>query len=512
MILIDTKTLALHVRDYADSNQDYAILSHTWGPAQDEVTYEEMLVSPKDRPERTLVKPGYSKIVETCARAASSRYKLPYAWIDTCCINKASSAELSEAINSMFRYYKEAVVCFAYLADVTDSGYSFNASRWFRRGWTLQELIAPKDLVFYGRRWDFRGTKATMAGRITEITGIPDAILKHEAELSEIPVAQRFSWASERKTTREEDVAYSLLGIFDINMAMLYGEGSKAFIRLQEQILSENADDSIFLWNEPFSYHKLTGILATHPKSFRQMRSIIAEPSFRPRDFHLTNRGVRLKLGLAWDDDTGLAIFPVKHSLGTAGKPAGVYLRRVGTDLFVRARPQDCPTVKAEVTYTEFTAVKSLTGKQATTILDTVMRVVKPADVRITRVVPQGLWDPASQFLHATHTGAILGYLEFKKDPYPPFAFIFFFRNGHWSATVVKGEEWLSIQKSNFYSHYKHNLDELRYFDTMGDARMSKIERVPPNSKVLTVHMRVARGTGRPHLEIQEIERKGRTS
>ena len=297
MIFIDTKTLALHVRDNDDPDQRYAILSHVWGPTKDELTYEEMHVAPQDRPKSTLAKPGYRKIIETCRIASSHRYRLPYVWCDTCCINKSSSAELSEAINSMFRYYKEARVCFAYLFDVTESDYSFISSRWFSRGWTLQELIAPKDVVFYDQEWEFRGTKSSLATQITEITGIPDKILKQEMELSEVPVAQRFSWAAERKTTRDEDMAYSLLGIFGINMAMLYGEGSKAFIRLQEQILSQCADDSIFLWNDQFSDQELTGLLAPSPKSFRQMRSITPEPTVRPRDFYLTNRGIRLKLG-----------------------------------------------------------------------------------------------------------------------------------------------------------------------------------------------------------------------
>jgi hypothetical protein len=510
MIFIDTTTLALHVRDHADPDQRYAILSHVWGPTKDEVTYEEMSVPSEDRSKATLAKPGYQKIVETCRIASSSRYDLPYAWCDTCCINKSSSAELSEAINSMFRYYKEASICFAYLFDVTGSGYTFNSSKWFSRGWTLQELIAPRSVVFFNQEWKYIGTKARLATQITEITGIPDKILKHEMDLNEVPVAQRFSWASERKTTREEDIAYSLLGIFDINMAMLYGEGTKAFIRLQEQILGESADDSIFLWNDPSSRQKVTGLLAPSPSNFRQMRSITPEPVLMPRNFHLTNRGIRLKLGLAWDADTGLAILPVKHSLGAVGRPVGVYLRRVGPDLFVRAQPQDCPRVKTELVYAEFTAVKCLTANQASTIMEKVMRVEKPAGVHVSRVQPEGLWNPVAKCLHATHTGAILGYMEFKKEAYPVFAFIFFFTSGHWSATVVVGGRWASIHK-RFYKHYRDNLEELRYFDTMGDARMAKIEQIQPDSKCLTLHMRVARGTGRPHLEIREVDRKAGT-
>jgi hypothetical protein len=510
MIFIDTTTLALHVRDHADLDQRYAILSHVWGPTKDEVTYEEMSLPPRDRSKATLAKPGYQKIVETCRIASSSRYKLPYAWCDTCCINKSSSAELSEAINSMFRYYREASVCFAYLFDVTDSGYSFNSSKWFYRGWTLQELIAPKNVVFFNQEWEYIGTKASLANQITEITGIPNKILKHEMELSEVPVAQRFSWASERNTTREEDIAYSLLGIFDINMAMLYGEGTKAFMRLQEQILGESADDSIFLWNDPFSHQKVTGLLAPSPRSFRQMRSITPEPAVRLRDYHLTNRGIRIKLSLAWDNDTGLAILPVGHSLGAVGRPVGVYLRRVGPDLFVRAQPQECPRVKTELEFNDITAVKSLTASQASTIMDKVMRVEKPAGVDVSRVEPKGLWSPAAKCLHATHTGAILGYMEFQKAAYPVFAFVFFFTRGHWSATVVVGGRWASIRK-RFLKHYRDNLEEFRYFDTMGDARMAKIEQIRPDSQCLTLHMRVARGTGRPHLEIREVDRRAGT-
>ncbi|KAL5117859.1 hypothetical protein ACEQ8H_004177 [Pleosporales sp. CAS-2024a] len=509
MLLIDTATLALHFRDYSDADQRYAILSHIWGPDKDEVTYEEMMIPPKDRPEKLLQKSGYKKIVEACKLAASSRYRLPYAWIDTCCINKASSAELSEGINSMFRYYREASICFAYMPDMTDEGSSFIASKWFTRGWTLQELIAPREVVFYGRAWDFKGTKTSLAAQITDITGIPDKILRHDMELNEIPVAQRFSWASERRTTREEDTAYCLLGIFDINMAILYGEGSKAFVRLQQQILSESADDSIFLWNDPFSNDKFTGILAPHPNRFRQMRSIRAEPRFRTRDFYLTNRGIKLSVGLAWDGPTGLAILPLKHSLGAVAKPVGIYLRRVGWDLFVRANPQECPTVEADVTPMDFVAVKSLTTGQLTIITEKVMRVVMPASIRISQVKPLGLWDPKSQFLHATHTGGVLGFIEFTNDAYPIFAFVFFFGNGHWSATVIQGEKWKATRK-NFYSLI--SLNDLAYFDTMGNARMGKIEPVSPSSKVLTLHMRVARGSARPHVEIREVDRKATLS
>jgi hypothetical protein len=163
--------------------------------------------------------------------------------------------------------------------------------------------------------------------------------------------------------------------------------------------------------------------------------------------------------------------------------------------------------VKTEVTYTEFTAAKSLTATQASTIMDKVMRVMKPAGVRVSRVEPRGLWDPSAKWLHATHTGAIIGYMEFQADSYPVFAFVFFFRNGHWSATVVVGDQWTARRKE-FHKYYRDNLHELQYFDTMGYARMEKVDKIKPDSHVLTLHMRVARGTGRPHLEIKQVDRK----
>jgi hypothetical protein len=512
MILIDTKTLALHVRDYSDPPPRYAILSHVWGRAKDEVTYEEMLALPEDRTTTTKDKRGYRKLVETCKLASSTKYDLPFAWVDTCCINKASSADLSEAINSMYRYYEEAATCFAYLFDVTDMDRSFRQSKWFTRGWTLQELIAPKEVDFFDQKWELLGSKSTQktATLISEITGIPREVLDHSVDLVDVPIAQRFSWASERETTRKEDEAYSLLGIFDINMAMLYGEGKKAFIRLQEQILGQSADDSIFLWSEPFANQKFSGLLASSPHCFRQMRSIKAEPTFRARDFYLTNRGIRLQVGLAWDERTGMAILPIKHSIGDVLKPVGIYLRRVGPDSFVRARPGDwAATVSRDVKWTDFTVVKSLTDTQSATIINKAMRIVIPQEVEVTQVEPRGLWDPSSSCLNATHAGAILGFVEFKrmeKEEHRRFAFIFFFRNGHWQATIAAGTEWDPIRK-NFYPHYKHYLHELRINDTMGDARMRYLRG--QDKMDITIHMRINKATGRPYLDIKVIKRPG---
>ena len=178
------------------------------------------------------------KIRHACRIARENGYR--YIWIDSCCIDKASSSELSEAINSMYRWYCLSTVCYAYLADVPpgkdsrEEESAFRRSRWFERGWTLQELIAPSSVTFLAADWTPIGSKHILADLIEDIAGIPDEALLHAQSLDEFSVAQRLSWAARRETTRVEDRAYSLLGIFDINMPTLYGEGELAFRRLQE--------------------------------------------------------------------------------------------------------------------------------------------------------------------------------------------------------------------------------------------------------------------------------------
>lgn len=191
----------------------------------------------------------------TCHRALQDGFQ--YVWIDTCCIDKSSSAELSEAINSMFRWYQESKICYAFLSDVADGRTLFHESRWFSRGWTLQELIAPKRVVFLNQNWEPLGDREELADEITVATGIERHILARpdcnvQDMLRSFSVAQRMRWASKRVTTRAEDIAYCLMGLFDVNMPPLYGEGAyKAFERLQEAIISETADHSILAFREP---------------------------------------------------------------------------------------------------------------------------------------------------------------------------------------------------------------------------------------------------------------------
>ncbi|KAK3364641.1 hypothetical protein B0T25DRAFT_599039 [Lasiosphaeria hispida] len=159
-----------------------------------------------------------------------------------CCIDKASSAELSEAINSMFTWYKSAAVCIAYLSDLPrepfyDVGKTLRQCRWFKRGWKLQELIAPRHMLFYNGSWSSLGNESSLAPYLSRTTRINALILQYAELLKSVSVGKRMSWAADRETTRVEDIAYCLFGIFGVNMPLLYGEGEKAFVRLQQELL-----------------------------------------------------------------------------------------------------------------------------------------------------------------------------------------------------------------------------------------------------------------------------------
>lgn len=257
MWLLHTSTFEL--RQFPSQPPRYAILSHCWD--ESEVTFTDML---DIRHAKTL--PGWLKILFACTVA---RNLIEWIWIDTCCIDKSSSAELSEAINSMFAWYRGAAHCLAYLGDVDASEdprlmeSTFRKSRWFTRGWTLQELIAPPDgttFSFLSKDWRLIGNRQRLAVVISAITRIDTWVLRRaigpQRQPSDIlggySVAKRMSWAAQRKTTRAEDRAYSLMGLFDVNMPVLYGEGGdRAFHRLQLEIIRQFPDHSIFAWNWP---------------------------------------------------------------------------------------------------------------------------------------------------------------------------------------------------------------------------------------------------------------------
>jgi hypothetical protein len=317
MRLLDIHTLGFRWFAEVPKDQPYVILSHVWG--EEELTYEEheaWLTARKSDPD--LAEPdtaGFRKLVSFCRvcerdyhtvtvhfegrhghnaktfvmaqrkdaqddaigsipdswRSDEQNYEAPtvlapkevqWVWMDTCCIDKRRSADLSEAINSMYQWHRDAACCIAYLSDV-QSGRSEHGttpkehaehSKWFTRGWTLQELIAPVEVWFYDADWKPFWSRNGAHLAIASITSIDYHVLMMQPTsdtLYRIPVAVRLSWAANRETTRVEDRAYSLMGLLDINMPLMYGEGDKAFGRLQETFLKQTVDHSILIWNRP---------------------------------------------------------------------------------------------------------------------------------------------------------------------------------------------------------------------------------------------------------------------
>lgn len=284
----------------------------------------------------------YSKIRGCCAQAALDGFD--YAWIDSCCIDKTSSSELSEAINSMFSWYSRAQVCYAYLSDVPAGGVGkdhlrvdsyFRASEWFTRGWTLQELLAPRSVVFFDRDWVDIGTRHSLQGLVSAITGV-----KNMGKFEHACVAQKMSWASRRRTTRIEDQAYFLMGLFGVNMPPLYGEGSNAFYRLQLEILKHSDDESLFAWTEQGSFENYVrgDILAPSPAAFSDCGSVVRRIfDVDTPEFTMTNKGLRMELKLLKEADThvGVLLAPLNCSLGD-GKLLVIQLGRNFKDRFFR--------------------------------------------------------------------------------------------------------------------------------------------------------------------------------
>ncbi|KAH8901249.1 hypothetical protein GQ53DRAFT_775862 [Thozetella sp. PMI_491] len=287
MRLINVETLDLE-EFYGEEVPKYAILSHTWEDG--EVTFQDW-----KEPSISSKKPGFAKI-----RGACRQY--------TNCIDKTSSAELTEAINSMFAWYQRAEICYNYLIDVPpidkkdrDRLVHFRKSRWFTRGWTLQELLAPQRSVFFSQDWaKFGSRSSSLLNPISSITGI-DVRFLSGTSLMNASVSEKMSWLSRRVTTRVEDIAYCALGIFDINMPLLYGEGMKAFIRLQEEIIKVSNDHTLFCWTWTNSIPRdWVSMLAPSPEAFMFSESYLArETTATPSSYSMTNAGLSIRLATA---------------------------------------------------------------------------------------------------------------------------------------------------------------------------------------------------------------------
>jgi hypothetical protein len=415
MRLINASTLRLE--EFLDGRHapPYAILSHTWGDG--EVTFQDIA-----NLELAKTKKGFGKIEETCKLAKAN--DIGYAWVDTCCIDKTSSAELTEAINSMFQWYAQSKICYAWLADlgIDQPAEDFASCRWFTRGWTLQELIAPREVEFYDEAWGFRGTKATLSDKLQKVTGIDEEALRVGTIgiLSAIPLARRMSWASRRVTTRLEDMAYCLLGIFSVNMPMLYGEGERAFVRLQEEIIKNSNDLSLFAWTLPSdaetglrdlslstsgtsqaSRQEHYGILAPSPAYFKDAGDIApGNGGLFDETYVMTNKGLQIAAELApLDNATVMPLHCVKSS---TGQRVAINLRQYGTRQYARYRADTL------VLYTGFLG-KAPSWQKPSGALE--------VDLRPTVFLSKGLTAEEATFAaRSCRGGILLGPSVFSKD------------------------------------------------------------------------------------------------
>ncbi|KAK4207909.1 heterokaryon incompatibility protein-domain-containing protein [Rhypophila decipiens] len=391
MRLLNARTLKLE-SFFGTQPPPYAILSHTW--EQEEVLFADIQDKKTPFPDHKL---GAYKVKKSCTQARQLGFD--HVWIDTCCIDKTSSAELSESINSMFAWYRQADICFAFLGDVNDTNSAVKAtvegSRWFTRGWTLQELVAPRQVIFFDSQWKEIGRREPdgevnnsafldMLGRATRI---PSSLLCRDAagpcslgglyqkanekqhpmrlyhgtcqgcsRKDTLPMflrdrfsnAQKMSWAARRVTTRREDQAYCMLGLFCVNMPLLYGEGEAAFIRLQEEILRKSDDPSLLAFDH-FNMGKAwytvdTGLLAPSALSFQDSQIRLPRSSRIQTLNRMTLDSKTISLHLLLCPDNGrsrsrlwLAILPCRYEDDLAARPA-LLLESVSHDNTVFSR------------------------------------------------------------------------------------------------------------------------------------------------------------------------------
>jgi hypothetical protein len=298
---IDDATKATILRPLA-----YAILSHRWLDYEPDFSNISTGVIPPG--------PGLNKLKQFCHHAPT--YKCEWAWSDTCCIDKSSSAEINESIRAMFRWYRQAEICLVYLGDTLNPG-DVAKDQWFNRGWTLQELLAPKQIRFFNKNWALLGTRPGGNADGSETNKFSADFRRELSTITKIPVDDLESftpktrrarevlfWASNRTTTREEDEAYSLLGILNVSIPIAYGEGARAFYRLQVEIANTCNEGNLFHWvGTPSEYNSaFAGGLSCF--SFpEEDRPQILDPSISPiprgsRLFTITNEGLRIKLPL----------------------------------------------------------------------------------------------------------------------------------------------------------------------------------------------------------------------
>ncbi|THV01249.1 HET-domain-containing protein [Dendrothele bispora CBS 962.96] len=241
-------TYSLKLKDFEDgvSIPHYAILSHTWGAEEigyhdfDQLFFEDSEnwsvfvegVEMYEQHQGTKAKPAYHKIVEACIKALSDGVE--YLWVDTCCIDQEDQTDVHRNVKNMYSYYRNSRICYAYLVDMGHQS-SFGQSRWFTRGWTLQELLAPPEVIFFDSNWGYIGSRTVLCAEISGVTGIPEDIVRGSTSFRDVDVQERMSWSVLRKTSRSVDRAYCLFGILGVSIEPDYTEDLVTAInRLQE--------------------------------------------------------------------------------------------------------------------------------------------------------------------------------------------------------------------------------------------------------------------------------------
>ena len=406
---------------------------------------------------------GFSKIVKTCQLTRQSGIK--WAWIDTCCIDKKPSAELSESINSMYSWHRQSVVCYAYISDwrptvewvhlrpvdedftghktsLFEQETSYQAARhkdlnnsmhkpmplrWFTRGWTLQELIAPTRMEFYDQAWNFKGLKSDpmVVENLSRITAISEDILQDGSidRLRETSLGQRMSWAAHRETSRIEDTAYCLLGIFQVNMPMLYGEGDRAFFRLQEEIIKFSTDLTLFAWTQHHAdEQEYRGILSCHPREFAGLRDcvLLNTPYLQAEEIAITNKGFRIHTLLYYPDTVGKGVRVLYLGFLIARRPHGITLRRVGENVYVRHTPKQLTKVsmndasgEARTIYTTRHWDRFRSFKYSATLADGVKVRFWASILKYSGAWPGGIYDAYSSTLLIQDLAQVLCFIEF---------------------------------------------------------------------------------------------------
>ncbi|RYP61956.1 hypothetical protein DL769_007497 [Monosporascus sp. CRB-8-3] len=455
MWLIRTDTLQLeYVTDAIAEGKPYAILSHCWEEGH-EVSFQEFCDVDVGTARH---KKGFTKIRTACAYARVEEPPLDHCWVDTCCIDKKSSAELTEAINSMFKWYREAAVCYAYLHDLPGHGdleQQLTLCRYFTRGWTLQELIAPRKMQFFDGEWKRCGTKQGLQGPLHKITNIPLEVLMDGDKVHSECIARRMSWAAHRQTGRVEDQAYCLLGIFGISMPMIYGEGWQAFRRLQEELIKDNHDRSIFAWKSTMTItsdsssrsteddngdDEYRGLLARSPREFAHCgRYLPLQTAYRSySDFLITNRGVRFegRLPVVKKPRAGylldLECCDFDPSAGGQAWWIGVVLHKTGNNGFVRLDPRNLHAFSRSfgrlgddrhnppyLRLSRFFAAKDLTRAQVDSIraqYHLSLRVRLPSSAEILGVGPEELWDATRNVFMTLGADTFIGYVRLQVE------------------------------------------------------------------------------------------------